>query len=375
MEQRKAMIRQANSEGMTVKKACKIMSITKHQYYHKPSSKKRGLNPSTHTSKLVEVDEIIEVPNEEIANKIIENKQNELKRYGYQKMTSELQLEGYLINNKKVYRIMRDQGLLNPPREKAKKEYVKYRSADTTRPYEIIEMDIKQISIIGTSHFAYILTVIDTFTRKALEWTVGLQMKQDQVKAIIEKIIIQHLQMAGIKARELRVELRSDNGSQFEAKRLREFIKENGIDQVFTHPYTPQENGHIESFHSILSEAIGENEFDSISRLEEWLKKFYKHYNQERLHGSICHLPPETFQVLYEEDYIKVQKKDRKIKLKLSIPMHQVKKTIKEIKEKKQIMDNGSRSEPLSCLLKTSEGNQTQTGRIPIINKLALANN
>jgi len=60
-----------------------------------------------------------------------------------------------------------------------------------------------------------------------------------------------HLQPADLLAKDIHVEVRSDNGPQFLATRLREFMADNHLGQVFTHPYTPQENGHVESFHSI----------------------------------------------------------------------------------------------------------------------------
>lgn len=63
-------------------------------------------------------------------------------------------------------------------------------------------------------------------------------------------------------SRELRVEIRKDGGPQFAAKILQVFFEHNGLNQVFTHPYTPQENGHIDSFHSILSASLEKEYFD-----------------------------------------------------------------------------------------------------------------
>ena len=59
----------------------------------------------------------------------------------------------------------------------------------------------------------------------------------------------------------LRVEVRSDNGPQFAARLVKEYFVENHLDQVFTHPYTPQENGHIESFHALLATFLQRHTF------------------------------------------------------------------------------------------------------------------
>ncbi|MBK8874218.1 MAG: transposase family protein [Bacteroidetes bacterium] len=74
-------------------------------------------------------------------------------------------------------------------------------------------------------------------------------------------------------AREIRIEVRNDGGPQFAAKTVQEYFELNGLNQVFTHPYTPQENGHIESFHSILSASIDKEYFD-ILELEARLQRF-----------------------------------------------------------------------------------------------------
>jgi transposase InsO family protein len=72
------------------------------------------------------------------------------------------------------------------------------------------------------------------------------------------------------------INIRNDNDSRFSAKLIQEFFKENYLNQVFTHPYTPQENGHIESFHAILAKKLRLLIFWSIDELEEVLTLFYE---------------------------------------------------------------------------------------------------
>jgi len=49
---------------------------------------------------------------------------------------------------------------------------------------------------------------------------------------------------------------------------VKDFFKNNCLDQVFTHPYTPQENGHIESFHAILGRSLDRYSFNTIEDLD-----------------------------------------------------------------------------------------------------------
>jgi putative transposase len=72
---------------------------------------------------------------------------------------------------------------------------------------------------------------------------MGYRMTSAQVKAAWEHVIIEHLQPADILSQEVHIELRNDNGPQFSAAAIRSFLADNHIGQVFTHPYTPQENG------------------------------------------------------------------------------------------------------------------------------------
>ena len=86
---------------------------------------------------------------------------------------------------------------------------------------------------------------------------------------------------------------------------VQEFFEVNHLNQVFTHPYTPQENRHIESFHAILGKSLDQKHFETLEQAEIHLALFYIKYNQVRLHGSIANLPPMTFWQQWELGNIK----------------------------------------------------------------------
>lgn len=245
--------------------------------------------------------------------------------YGYHKMTSQLQQIGYYINHKKVYRLMKSANLLQEKHKKVTKNYAKYRIVCPESPLSLIEMDIKMVWITEHRRHAYILTIIDTFTRFALHRVVGFTMKSHEVKKAWEYVIINYLQPANMMSKNINIEVRNDNGSQFIAKTVRQFFKDNHLNQVFTHPYTPQENGHIESFHAILSNSLGKNPFWSLQELENKLDDFYPKYNSIRLHSSIANLAPYRFWVLWENDLIERKVlKNKKVKFKLKIPYQEL---------------------------------------------------
>ncbi len=143
-------------------------------------------------------------------------------------------------------------------------------------------------------------------------------MKHQQVTRAWQHIIEYIIQPYDFKNNEIHIEVRNDNGPQFSAKNLRSFFQENGLNHVFTHPYTPQENGHIESFHSILSKSLEQYSFWSIEDLEKRLDVFYHKYNNERIHGSIAQLTPTLFWRLWNEGNIQ-RKENSKRKIKFTI--------------------------------------------------------
>ena len=117
-------------------------------------------------------------------------------------------------------------------------------------------MDIKFQWVTQHDRYAFILTILDTFTRKAFAWTGAYSIKQRQVQSLWSKVIVEHLQPADLLKDGIVLEVRNDNDTRFAAKAVQQYFKDNSIDQVFTHPYTPQENAHIESFHAILSRSL-----------------------------------------------------------------------------------------------------------------------
>ena len=300
--------------------------MTKHQYYYQSKGTKQGLSPSV-SSIYIGLDGVeMTILNTEIIALMRLIHQDLDTDYGHRKMTAALKLIGYHINHKKVYRLMKEAQLLKEKHEKPSKAYVKYRKVFPKQPFEVLEMDIKFVWIEEFKMFAYILTTIDTFTRVVLDRFTDYSIKKEDVKRAWERIIINHLQPNDCLEKKIHIEVRNDNDSRFSAKMIQEFFAENHLNQVFTNPYTPQENGHIESFHAILAKKLRPYNFWTLQELEQVLVLFYEKYNNERLHSSICNLPPNIFIECWKKGLIEQfeDEKKRKITFKLKIPYHQI---------------------------------------------------
>jgi len=280
-----------------------ITGLTKNQFYYTARGTKKGKTPSKSTTWRDPTTQILyEISNEEIIDKIVTLKLNPDQTNWYRMISVNLNLQGFYINHKKVYRLMKKYQLLELPRKKVGRTFVKYRRVNPEAPLRIIEMDIKYVWVTGANKYAFILTVIDTFTRYILHWAVGYRMRSEQVKDVWEYVVSQYLQPANLATQGIDIEIRNDNGKQFTAKKIMEFFKENKLKQVFTHPYTPEENGHVESFHSIIGKSMRNDNFENLIELEHRLTQFYTRYNNDRNHGSTLGIPPAKFWSLYELD-------------------------------------------------------------------------
>ena len=308
---------------MNLGKALSIVSLSRHRYYYKKTGKKPGKSASNFTLNIKGE----QISNADIVKKIKEKLEKPDTQYGYIKMTYLLKTEGFIINKKKVYRLMKEHGLLGKRYKKQTKTYVKYRKVLPKNPLEVLEMDIKIVWVEESRRYAYILTVIDTFNRMVLHYLVAFSITKKEVKQVWEHIIMNHLQPNDCLNKAINIEVRNDNDKRFSAQMIQEFFKENNLDQVFTHPYTPQENGHIESFHAILSGHLKRFNFWSLDELKQNLILFYETYNNTRIHTSIAYTSPRIFWNLWNKNLVEmvVDEKKRKIKFKLKIKHHEIK--------------------------------------------------
>ncbi len=312
-------------QGMKQVTALNISGLSKHQYYYRPKPGKRG-RPKSCLTLRISGDSLHQIPNPEVIEQIKVIQADPDTDYGYHKMTYALLILGFLINHKKVYRLMDEGHLLKDRHLKAPRSFAKYRKVLPSEPLEVLEMDIKFVWVEEYRRHAYIFTVIDTFTRAVLHWQTAYQFKQGQVKRAWEDIIENYLQPHDCLNRNIHIEIRNDNDSRFAAKTVQQFFLENKLNQVFTHPYTPQENGHIESFHAILSQMLNRHSFWSIQQLDNCLIPFYEKYNYQRLHSSIAYTPPMIFWQCWQKGLIdaKIDNKLRTVKFKLKIPYPQL---------------------------------------------------
>jgi putative transposase len=275
-------------QGMPVNFVLKTVELAKSNYYYCPSYGKKGVKASTHTC----TNTGTLVTNEKVVFDIEELLQQEFVDYGYIKVTYWLrQYKGYIINFKKVYRLMKENRLLYQviQRNKLGKQWVKYRIVKPDQPFEFLEFDIKYIYIHKDARNALLLSVIDVKSRLIMAWKLGWTMRKEDVKEILSYVFANY-------SIPFKVTVRNDNGSQFEAGLVRQFLADAEVVQEFTKPATPQQNGHIESYHSIVERAVCKKyEMQGLEFANDKFNQFVNFYNTERIHSGIGYHSPLNY--------------------------------------------------------------------------------
>jgi putative transposase len=256
-------------------------------WYYKPTHGRRGIPPSTHTAKR----DGTEVKNEAVVEEIKRVLLSWLDFYGYEKTTWELHDLDYIINKKKVYRLMKEANLLLIKQRittQGKRNFVQYRCIDAQRPLEYLTMDIKYVYIDEEKRWAYLLTVMDVYSRFVLGFMLKYSIKKADVVLLLDGIL------RGISARG--VIIRNDNGSQFLEHIVRKYLEEMGVIQEFTHIATPEENSYIESHFSILGkEFLRRNWFESVYHARMKIKDYYLICCYRRKHGAMKRRSPYQY--------------------------------------------------------------------------------
>ena len=168
-----------------------------------------------------------------------------------------------------------------------KRNFIRFRSLVPDRPLQYLSMDIKYVHVQGTGRNVLLLTVIDIYSRKVLIHMLRNSIKKGDVLVMLSLMLLEY------KAEGM--SLRNDNGSQFIAGAVRQYLKDKNILQEFSHVATPQDNAYIEALHSNLQrEVIDRFEFDSIYHAQIIIDRYYKWYNEKRRHGSLTGKTPQT---------------------------------------------------------------------------------
>jgi putative transposase len=171
-------------------------------------------------------------------------------RYGYRMVCGRLRLDGWIVNHKRVHRLCRREGL-RVPRKNRRKRRLGVSSNGIERRKAMHRNDVWCWDFVEDSDFLgrplRFLTLMDEYTRKCLLLEVERSMTGERIRDLIAEVF---------KERGAPKHLRSDNGPEFIATKLKQFLEAAEVETLYIEPGAPWQNGHGESFNGRLRDEL-----------------------------------------------------------------------------------------------------------------------
>jgi transposase InsO family protein len=208
-------------------------------------------------------------------------------RYGYRRVTALLHNQGWIVNHKRIERIWRQEGL-KVPQKQPKRGRLWLNDGSVIRlrpefPKHVWSYDFMHDRTHNGVPYR-ILNVIDEYTRECLAVKVARSLTHKDVIEVLTDLFLE---------RGVPVHIRSDNGSEFTAMKLRQYLSRLEIKPLFIEPGSPWENGYVESFNGKMRDELLAGEiFYSITEAQVIVEQWRWHYNQIRPHSSLGYNPP-----------------------------------------------------------------------------------
>jgi putative transposase len=208
-------------------------------------------------------------------------------RYGDLRITALLRARGWACNHKRVERIWRAEGLKVPVRQpKRGRLWLNDGSCVRLRPEwanHVWAYDFVEDRTRDGRRFR-MLNVVDEHTRECLAIRVGRRLKAVDVIDVLSDLFI----LRGVPSY-----IRSDNGPEFAATAVKEWISGVGARTAFIEPGSPWENGYVESFNGKLrDELLNAEVFNTLAEARVLIEQWCRHYNTVRPHSSLGYRPP-----------------------------------------------------------------------------------
>lgn len=219
--------------------------------------------------------------------------------YGYRRVTAELRLQGFLLNHKRVLRVMREDNLLCL----RKRKFVVTTDSShgrlvcpnliagfvPTAPNQVWVADITYVRLL--EEFIYLAVVLDAFSRRALGWELGESLQTSLALTALNRALAERPAPIGIIHH-------SDQGVQYASEEYVDRLKEFNFQISMSRKGAPWENGRAESFIKTLkTEEVSMKQYRDIEQARRSIGHFLEEvYNRRRLHSALGYLSPTQFE-------------------------------------------------------------------------------
>ena len=215
--------------------------------------------------------------------------------YGYRRITLELRNRGFVVNHKKVQRLMKALGLR--ARIRRKQKYSSYqgeigkkaanliqRQFKASKPMEKCYTDVTEFAIPNSTQKLYLSPVLDGFNSEIIAYNLSTSPNLEQVKAMLDQAFTEEHYENTI--------LHSDQGWQYQHQYYHQFLEDRGIQPSMSRKGNSPDNGMMESFFGILKSEMFygyEKTFHSLEQLEQAIIDYIDYYNNKRIKVKLKH--------------------------------------------------------------------------------------
>ncbi len=215
--------------------------------------------------------------------------------YGYRRITLELRNRGFVVNHKKVQRLMKALGL--SARIRRKRKYSSYqgeigkkaanliqRQFEASKPMEKCYTDVTEFAIPNSTQKLYLSPVLDGFNSEIIAYNLSTSPNLEQVKAMLDQAFTEEHYENTI--------LHSDQGWQYQHQYYHQFLEDKGIQPSMSRKGNSPDNGMMESFFGILKSEMFygyEKTFHSLEQLEQAIVDYIDYYNNKRIKVKLKH--------------------------------------------------------------------------------------
>jgi len=268
------------SDDYSVSLACDLLECSRSSYYYQPKLK-----------------------DETEVKSAIESVAAEWPTYGYRRVTKQLHRQEWVVNKKRIQRLMREMGLQVKIKRKARKttnsehDFPRYpnlvQDLEIVRPDQVWVSDITYIRL--RYEFVYLAVIMDVFTRSIRGWHLGRGLDQSLTLIALDRALAEH-------APEIH---HSDQGIQYAATAYIQMLRAVNAEISMAESGEAWQNGYAERLiRTIKEEEVDLSDYedynDAVSQLGRFLNDVYIH---KRIHSSLGYLTPAEFEERWRREH------------------------------------------------------------------------
>jgi putative transposase len=276
---------------LPLSQACAVLAVGRGSYYRQRGQRSRSADAPG--------------PEEEAVRAAIEQVVLSFPGYGYPRVTRQLQRDGFAVNHKRVYRLMREAGLL----QERKRGQVRTTDSEhgwpiypnllgecgwqaLTRPDEAWGADLTYVRL--GAGFCYLAVLLDLFSRRIVGWNLSESLEAEGALAALEMALAERRPEAGWIHH-------SDRGVQYACREYVQRLKAAQARISMTAVGAPKENAPTERWmRTVKEEEVDLQEYGSLAEARREIRRFIEEvYNRRRLHSALGYRPPSEFEELF----------------------------------------------------------------------------